>query len=339
MARPPHHSKHRDSVVLIRRILAGMGDHNTAVNAGGVAFFGLFAIVPTLIAAVSIYGLVADPDEAERQITELTENVPEATGAFLTQMMGNIQTGNAALVASLISIGVALFAASAALKHLISTINHIYEFPADRNFFKSRGLAIVLLLGAIIFFALATFVIGIYPVILNRLGLSDALEWILRLAPLPVFFVVMITALSVLYRVAPTRTPSHGRWFTWGSVVATVIFGGGTLLLRWFASSQFQTWGATYGVFLGIIVTMFWLLIAANAVLIGAEVNAARGGGQVWTEDSYGRPTTVIESKEETTDIIERINKRNGIVEQAAVTRTTEVNGKRVGRVRQRLRR
>ena len=44
--------------------------------AAGVAFYALLALVPTLVALVSLYGLVADPSDIERTVDDLLAAAP-----------------------------------------------------------------------------------------------------------------------------------------------------------------------------------------------------------------------------------------------------------------------
>jgi hypothetical protein len=71
---------------LQRRIKA----HNVVVAAAGVAFYGLLALVPTLIALVSIYGLVADPADIEQQVSDLAGSLDEGTQDLLVDQLRDI---------------------------------------------------------------------------------------------------------------------------------------------------------------------------------------------------------------------------------------------------------
>ena len=50
----------------------------------GVAFYALLALFPAIIAAVSIYGLVADPDTVRGQIERLTQLLSPQTARDTT---------------------------------------------------------------------------------------------------------------------------------------------------------------------------------------------------------------------------------------------------------------
>jgi membrane protein len=46
--------------------------HQASVLAGGVAFFAFLAMFPALVALVSGYGLLADPEDIRRQVDTLS---------------------------------------------------------------------------------------------------------------------------------------------------------------------------------------------------------------------------------------------------------------------------
>jgi membrane protein len=108
---------------------------------------------------------------------------------------------------------------------------------------------------------------------LRRTGLGDLGGTLVSLLFWPVLAVVMVAGLSALYRLAPARTPMLRGWWTWGGVVGTAIFFVGSIAFVIYANVAGGQ-SAAYGIFSSILLLMLWLMIAANAVLIGAEVNA-----------------------------------------------------------------
>ena len=53
-----------------RRAFAESSDDNVSILAGGVAFFAFLAIFPAIIAAMTLYGLVADPAQVAEQVEQ-----------------------------------------------------------------------------------------------------------------------------------------------------------------------------------------------------------------------------------------------------------------------------
>ena len=97
-------------------------EHNLTLVAAGVAFYAFLAFVPALIAFISIYGLVADPDDVARQVEDVASALPQEVQDFLVfQLTSIIKANNAGVsITLLIAIVLALWSASggmAALDH------------------------------------------------------------------------------------------------------------------------------------------------------------------------------------------------------------------------------
>src|SRR3984893_13139177 len=69
-----------------------MGKDNISALAAGAAFQSLLSLFPTLTAVVSLYGLVADPNMVERQITAMQGMLPpEAVKLIATWLQVLVQ--------------------------------------------------------------------------------------------------------------------------------------------------------------------------------------------------------------------------------------------------------
>ena len=66
-------------VVVARLVLQRLRAHTTTVVAGSLAYYALLAVFPSIIAAISIYGLVADPADLTRLIESIADQLPQAT--------------------------------------------------------------------------------------------------------------------------------------------------------------------------------------------------------------------------------------------------------------------
>jgi membrane protein len=259
---------------VLARVRAEARGDNVSLLAGGVAFFGLLAIVPGLAALLSIYGLVADPQEIRRQVDDALGAAPAEVRDLVGQQLTSIEssTGGAVLTAVL-GTALALWSASSAMAHLVEALNAAYDEDEDRGFVKKRGLALVLTVGAVVFMAFALTIIGVVPVVVDRIGLGtvgSVIVWILRWV---VLLLSMMIALAVLYRWAPDRDAPRFRWVSPGAVFATVIW----LIVSGLFSiyvSNFGSYNETYGTLGAVVVLMLWLHLTALVVILGAELNA-----------------------------------------------------------------
>ncbi|MTV24171.1 YihY/virulence factor BrkB family protein [Nitriliruptoraceae bacterium ZYF776] len=198
--------------------------------------------VPAIVAAISSWGLVADPATVTRQLTTLTAALPAEAATLLEDQMTAIASSDPGTLGTALALSVllALWSASSGMAGLIEGINAAYDEVDRRAFPLKRGLALLLTLAGILRLLLA---------LLAALGLAT------------------------LYKLAPDRDQPRVRWVTWGATFATALWllGSGAFTLY---VDRAGTFGETYGAFAGIIILMLWLFLTAFVVLLGAEINA-----------------------------------------------------------------
>lgn len=250
--------------------------HNVVVAAAGIAFYGLLALVPTLVATVSIYGLVNQGNEQEikQQIEDAAGSLDGSTKEFIENQLTEITTSDGNLLALILSMALALFSASGAVQKLMGTISIAYESVETRPGWRLRAVAYVLTLGAIVGVVLMVVVIGVVPAVLANVNLGGPAEAAIRIGQLPLLAVLFVGALTVLYRLAPDRLP-RTRWLNPGSWIAAalwILFAIGFSIY----SANIGRMPASYGLLGTVAALMIFLQLTAIAVIVGAEYNAER---------------------------------------------------------------
>ena len=258
------------------RVKGRIKEHNLAVVAAGIAFWGLLAIPAVLTAVLSIYGLVADETEVEDQIEDNLGALPEEARQIITNQLESVAgaSGGGLAVGVVVGIILALWTSSGAIAKVIATLNTIWGVSEDRKFFKLRGLALFITLGSIVFVIGAAFLLAIMPAVLSEVGLADVGRWLLNAGRFPALLLFMAAGLAVLYRIGPNRR-SRYRPLTWGAVLATllwVVVSGAFSIY----TASFSSYNETYGTLGAIVILLMWLFLTAFMVLIGAEIDAAR---------------------------------------------------------------
>lgn len=258
---------------VMRRIKA----HNVVVIAAGIAFYGLLALIPTLVAVVSVYALVTDPADIASQISDLTDNMEESSAMLIQDQleMSVEDAKGSGVVALVIGIVVALWAASGALQKLMSVIALAYGAIEERPGWKVRAVAYGLTAGGIVTVALMGFVFGALPSVLGAVGLDGPLTVLVSIGSYLAMLVFMMFAFTVLYRFGPDRSPKTP-WKNPGAVVGAFMF-----LVFAVAFSLYFTFAAgampsSYGILGSIAAIIIFLQLTAIAIVIGAEVNAMR---------------------------------------------------------------
>lgn len=250
-------------------------DDRVGLMAAGVAFYAMLALFPTIIAALTVWGLVADAAEIERTMRSFSAQLPAGASELVgTQVARIAENSNSALGwALLASLVAALWSASSGTKGLMNAVNAAYDEPETRGFVKVRGIALALTVGGVFFGLILVGLIAVIPALLGTVGLGPAAEAALRWGRWPILAVAVVVGLSVIYRFAPDREQPRWSWLSAGSALAVLVWLGASAGFAWYVSS-FGSFGETYGSLAGVIVVMLWLFLSAFAILLGAEVNA-----------------------------------------------------------------
>ncbi|PPK97443.1 membrane protein [Kineococcus xinjiangensis] len=243
----------------------------------GVAFKAFLALFPALTAAFLIWQLVSDPAEIKAQIEALGPAIPDAARQIVVTQSETIAQNKAAAGWSLaFAVAIALWSASSGVQNMMDAINAAYDEQETRGFIKQKATALALTVGAIVVFLLAIALVAILPPVLDAVGLSGtalgflvaAVRWVLLVA-------ILMTALGVLYRVAPDRDAPQFKWTSTGAIIATALFIvasiGFTLYMSVLGQSSYTK---NYGASAGVVILLVWLWITSYAILLGAEVNA-----------------------------------------------------------------
>jgi membrane protein len=260
---------------VVRRAFKESSDDHVPMLAGGVAYFAFLAVFPALIAAITLYGLVADPAEVADQVRSLAGMLPqESQPLIVSQLDALVSTSGGALgVGLVVSLLAALWSASSATGNLIQAVNLAYDEEETRGFLKLRGIALLLTLGAIVFVLVTLTLVAVVPPLLDALPIGTAGLVVAQVVRWGLLLAMVITALAVVYRVAPDRDAPRFGWVSVGALVAAALWLIGSALFSVYVN-YFGSYNKTYGALAGVVVLMLWLYLTSYIVLLGAEINA-----------------------------------------------------------------
>jgi membrane protein len=244
-------------------------------TAGGVVYFGLLAIFPAITALVSFYGLIADPSTISANLQTLAMMLPEGTFQIIQDQVGRVLAkGNAELGTTfLFGLLLAVWSANAGVKSIIDALNVAYEEREKRSFITLNLVSLGFTVGGI---AALIFMVGAvvaFPLALNSLGLAPESKLIVALARWPLLLVILLGALALLYRLAPSRDAPRWQWLSIGALTAAILWIFGSALLSWYLQN-FANYNATYGSLGAAIGLMMWMWMSAVVILLGAELNS-----------------------------------------------------------------
>jgi membrane protein len=260
---------------VLKRAWAESKTDQVPLLAAGVAFFSFLALFPAMIAAVLIYGIVADPATVAEQAQQVTEALPNDAASLVTGQMESLTSSpqQSLGIGVVIAIVLALWSASGGVGNLVQAVNTAYDEEETRGFIKRKLLALGLTLGAILFVVVAVGLVAVAPAALDSLVGSGPLRWGVEAGRWILLLVALCIALAVIYRWAPDRDAPQFRWVSVGAVVATVIWLIASLGFSLYVDN-FGKYSETYGALAGVVVLLLWLWITNFIVLLGAEINA-----------------------------------------------------------------
>lgn len=287
-----------------RRAFKESSADNVGILAGGIAYAAFLAIFPALIAGISLFGLVADPQTIADQAEGVLAALPESAQPLIRdQIVSLTQTSGGALSWSLaVSILLALWSASSGTSSLMAAVNVAYDEQESRNFLKLRGTALVLTLGAIVFVLLTLALVAVVPAVLNALALGTFINVIVQIVRWSLLVVLIIVALAVVYRLAPDRDAPQFKWTSVGALVAGVLWVLASLGFSLYVNN-FGSYNKTYGALAGVVVLLLWLYLTSYIILLGAEINA-ESEKQTRKDTTTGPPAPMGERRAEAADTV-----------------------------------
>ncbi|MBA3393754.1 MAG: YihY/virulence factor BrkB family protein [Deltaproteobacteria bacterium] len=244
------------------------------ILAGGTALFAIFAVVPTLAAAVAIYGVVADPGEINSHVGGLSSVLPGQVVAFIAEQLERQAKSSSrelglALAASVL---IAVISARGAARALIDTLNRAYRVRERRRPIVKLAVTIAMAGGTLVGLMLMFGVVVALPAIFALLRLDGyaVVQW-LRWPPL---MSVMFLSLVALYRFGPSPRDLGSDRHLWpGAVISTVL-----LVVLSIALSQWvnnvATYDLWYGAFGSAVIILLWFYLSVIAIVLGGFVNA-----------------------------------------------------------------
>lgn len=242
--------------------------------AAGVAFYALLALVPALVALVSLYGLVANPADIERNVDEVLAAAPTEVGNLVQSQLEAIVDSSASglRIGALVGLAVALWSASSGMKNLMTAVNRAYHEEETRGFVTLRLTSLLLTLGFMVLGGIVVFALLVAPSSLDRDGAQGTARSIVEVVRWPVLALVVMVGLAVLYRFGPDRDDARWRWISPGAVLATAVWLAASVGFSIY-TANFGQYNETYGALGAVVVVMLWLWLGAYAVIAGAELN------------------------------------------------------------------
>ena len=272
-------SRHDRQNGIIGRFIGDLREHDVSGLSAEMAYRFLFAVFPFSLFVAALGAVVAGwlriEDPAGQIVAALGDNLPaELATAIRPELERLLTTARTDLV--LVGALVALWAATGGTNALTKGIHRAYGVEEQRPFVLRYAIAVGLtILGAVGIIAAFVTIIGgamVTEELAATFGLEQQAWVVLQWLRLPAVLLVLVVAVSVLYRYASSVVVPW-RWIVLGATSFAVGWLLATIALAFYATNV-ADYGATYGSLGGVIVLMLWFYVTAALLVIGAEVTA-----------------------------------------------------------------
>ena len=281
---------------ILRELVARIQRDRITLAAAGVTYHWFFAVFPFLFAAVAAVALAGRAVSDQVISDTIAQVAPAGVDEFLSGLVTQAQASATAqsVLAIALAVALAVVSASSGMAALLQGIEVAAE-AAPRPFLRRRALALALVLGT---FAVA----GLGVAVGSAVGATLGMPWLVTLIHRVLVVAVVVAVLAGIWAVGPSGEGPR-RFWTVGSTFAAIAIVAASWAFAVFAARFNGSFAHTYGTFTSIVVLLVWFYAVALAVLIGAEVDAARasaglrvGSAGIDTDDLHGKDDDMTET-------------------------------------------
>lgn len=297
---------------ILKDTIQGFSDDNVTQLSASLAYATLFSIIPFLSLLVTI-GVFLHIDLANQLYSQLEPVLGAEVVEQLRAILENAEKTDASTFATIVSLGVSIFGASAIFAEIQGSLNTIWGIKAVPKkgwlkYIKNRLLSFSIIL-VFAFILLITF--GVSNIITNLTdrfmsNYPDVAGSFVKIVGVIINLAVTVFIFSLIYKMLPDAKIKIKDVFV-GALVTSLLF----LVGQWGISLYIgiANVGSVYGAaaFLAILIT--WIYYSAIIVYVGAEFTEAWAnemGGKIFP-DEFAVATKIIEIHEDKP--VESVNK------------------------------
>jgi membrane protein len=239
------------------------------------AYYFFFALFPAILTLISIASFFPVANLVDDSIKMLGRIAPPDVLRVITDQMTKISESKHGGVLTFAFL-LTLWSTSGAMVSIITTLNAAYGITEGRPLWKVRLTALALTIGMSLFIVVSMALVLAGPTfaehLANNLHLGQVFKWTWWILQWPVVFVLVATAIGIVYYFAPDAEQDWA-WITPGSIVATLLWVIVSLAFKLYIS-YFGNYNETYGTLGAFIILLTWFYLSGLSILIGAEMNA-----------------------------------------------------------------
>ena len=248
--------------------------HQSANQAGSMAFSSVLAMFPLLLLLSAAAGFVGQPGDAASLANRVMEYAPQVVRNALQPVIDEVlaQRNQALLTVGLV---VTLWTASSGMQAVRTGLNRSYGIERGLPFWKARIkvtlFTIVVGAGVLATFSSVIVMPYLWQVLETSVGSGQDTLWLHNSVRYGLAFLVLTAMYALLYGWLPD---AHQRLSTVmpGAVIGAAMWVAAAATLSYTLRNAGKL-ALVYGSFAGVVATLVFLYISATTLIFGAEVN------------------------------------------------------------------
>jgi membrane protein len=249
--------------------------HQSANQAGSLAFSSVLAVFPLLILLSAAPGFVGQPGDAAALADRVMGYAPQVVREAMQPVINQVLAQRSQ---ALLTIGVitTLWTASSGMQAVRAALNRSYGIARGLPFWKARlkVTLFTLIVGVVVLSAFSSVIIMpyVWQLLEANVGVGKEALWLNNAVRFGSAFVTLTTLYALLYgwlpdirqrlyTVMPGALVGAALWVAAAASLSYTLHTAGKLAL-------------VYGSFAGVVATLVFLYISASALIFGAEINA-----------------------------------------------------------------
>lgn len=248
--------------------------HQSANQAGSLAFSSVLAMFPLLILVSAAAGFVGQPGDAAALAERVMDYAPQVVRDALQPVIQQVlaQRNQALLTIGLLAT---LWTASSGMQAVRSALNRAYGIERGLPFWKARikvtVFTVIVGLGILLAFSSVIIMPYVWQVLETQAGLGKDTLWLHYGVRYGMAFLVLSGLYALLYGWLPDI---RQRIYTVlpGAMVGAALWVGTAAMLSFMLRTAGKL-ALLYGSFAGVVATLVFLYISATTLIFGAEIN------------------------------------------------------------------
>jgi membrane protein len=249
--------------------------HQSANQAGSMAFSSVLAMFPLLILLSAAAGFVGQPGDAAALARRVLDYAPQVVRDAMQPVIDQVLAQRSQ---ALLTIGVltTLWTASSGIQAVRTALNRSYGIERGLPFWKARIKVTLFtaIVGAGILAAFSSVIIMPYlwRLLETNVGVGREALWMRNSVRYGLAFLTLTTLYALLYGWLPDI---RQRLYTVvpGALVGAALWVAAAASLS-YALRTAGKLALLYGSFAGVVATLVFLYISATTLIFGAEINA-----------------------------------------------------------------